>query len=144
MGESLARQRTLVPQDTQIGFAFDVEDIVTMGRNPHLRRFRVSDAHDLAMTREAMAQTGVQALARHPIDTLSGGERQRVIVARAIAQDTPIVLLDEFTANLDLCHQIEVLELVRGLSQGGRLVIAAIHDLTMASRYCDRLLKSAR
>jgi iron complex transport system ATP-binding protein len=136
----LARQMTLVPQDTQIGFELDVEDIVAMGRNPHLGRFRVPKAHDLEMIRTAMIRTGVQGLARRSVDTLSGGERQRVVIARAIAQETPIVLLDEVTANLDLCHQLEVLELVRGLAVSGRLVVASIHDLAMASRYCDRLL----
>jgi iron complex transport system ATP-binding protein len=136
----LARKMTLVPQDTQIGFALDVEDIVAMGRNSHLGRFRVPGSHDLAMIRRAMEQTGVEEFARRPIDTLSGGERQRVIIARAIAQETLIVLLDEVTANLDLCHQLEVLELARRLASEGRLIIAAIHDLTMASRFCDRLL----
>jgi len=137
---ALARRMTLVPQDTQIGFAFAVEDIVAMGRNPHLGRFRVPGAHDLEMVRRAMAETGVTRFARRLIDTLSGGERQRVIIARAIAQETPIVLLDEVTANLDLCHQLEVLGLAQKLARDGRLVVAAIHDLAMASRFCDRLL----
>jgi len=137
---ALARRMTLVPQDTQIGFAFDVEDIVAMGRNPHLGRFRVPGAHDLEMVHLAMAETGVTHLVRRPIDTLSGGERQRAIIARAIAQETPIVLLDEVTANLDLCHQLEVLGLAQKLARDGRLVVAAMHDLGMASRFCDRLL----
>ncbi len=137
---ALARRMTLVPQDTQIGFAFDVQDIVAMGRNPHLGRFRVPGAHDLKVIRQAMADTGVTHLAHRPIDTLSGGERQRAIIARAIAQETPIVLLDEVTANLDLCHQLDMLGLARKLACDGRLVVAAIHDLVMASRFCDRLL----
>jgi len=137
---ALARQMTLVPQDTRIGFAFAVEDIVAMGRNPYLGRFRVPDARDLAVIRRAMEQTGVAALARRAVDNLSGGERQRVVIARAIAQETPIVLLDEVTANLDLCHQLEVLELARTMAREGRLVVAAIHDLALASRYCDRVL----
>jgi len=137
---ALARAMTLVPQDTQIGFALDVEDIVAMGRNPHLGRFRAPGAHDQEMIREAMADTGVTHLARRPIDTLSGGERQRAIIARAIAQETSIVLLDEVTANLDLCHQLEVLGLAQKLARDGRLVVAAMHDLGMASRFCDRLL----
>ncbi|TVQ85673.1 MAG: ABC transporter ATP-binding protein [Chromatiaceae bacterium] len=136
----LARQLTLVPQDTRIGFDFSVAEIVAMGRNPWLGRFQVAGPADLALIQAAMAQTGVSALAARSINTLSGGERQRVIIARAIAQQTPIVLLDEVTAHLDLCHQLEVLELARGLARAGRLVIAAIHDLNLAARYCDRLL----
>jgi len=137
---ALARRMTLVPQDTQIGFAFDVEDIVAMGRHPHVGRFRAPGAHDLAMVQRAMAETGVRHLARRPIDTLSGGERQRAIIARAIAQETQILLLDEVTANLDLCHQLEVLRLAHKQARDGRLVVAAMHDLGMASRFCDRLL----
>ncbi len=136
----LARLMTLVPQDTGFDFALSVEAIVAMGRNPHLGRFEVPGASDLALIAEAMALTGVAALAGRTIDTLSGGERQRVLIARAIAQQTPIVLLDEVTANLDLCHQLEVLDLARAMAARGCLVIAAIHDLGMASRWCDRLV----
>jgi iron complex transport system ATP-binding protein len=136
----LARIMSLVPQELEIGFAFRVRDIVAMGRYPYLGRFQVPGPADLAAVERAMALTGVETLAQRTIDTLSGGERQRVLIARAIAQQTPIVLLDEVTANLDLSHQLEVLELASGMAADGRLVIAAIHDLAMASRYCDRLL----
>ncbi|MBK1700094.1 ABC transporter ATP-binding protein [Thiococcus pfennigii] len=137
---ALAQRVTLVPQDTRIGFAFRVEEIVAMGRNPHLGRFEVPGEADLARIRRAMVQTGIAALAERPVDTLSSGERQRAIIARAIAQETRVLLLDEVTANLDLCHQLAVLELVRDLARGGRLVVAAIHDLTLAARFCDRLI----
>lgn len=136
----IGRRITLVPQETEIGFAFTVEEIVAMGRFPHLGRFQPASNQDLAMVAEAMRETGVAALAHRPVNTLSGGERQRVLIARAIAQQTPIVLLDEATANLDLCHQLDVLERAKALTRQGRLVIAAIHDLTMASRFCDRVL----
>jgi iron complex transport system ATP-binding protein len=137
---ALARRITLVPQDSEIGYPFAVEEIVAMGRNPYLGRFRPPDADDLRIVREAMAATEVTRLAARNIQTLSGGERQRVLVARAIAQQTPVILLDEATANLDLCHQLDVLEMAQQLARRGHLVIAAMHDLNMASRYCDRLL----
>lgn len=136
----LARVMALVPQDLEIGFAFRVREVVAMGRYPYLGRFQVAGAADLAAMEAAMAVTGVDLLADRTIDTLSGGERQRVLIARAIAQQTPVVLLDEVTANLDLSHQLEVLELAARMAAEGRLVVAAIHDLAMASRYCDRLL----
>jgi iron complex transport system ATP-binding protein len=136
----LARIMALVPQDLEIGFAFRVREVVAMGRYPYLGRFQVPGHQDLAAIDEAMSLTGVDALADRTIDTLSGGERQRVLIARAIAQQTPVALLDEVTANLDLSHQLEVLELAARMAAGGRLVVAAIHDLAMASRYCDRLL----
>lgn len=137
---ALSRQITLVPQETQLGFDFSVEEVVAMGRNPYLGRFQTPGPRDLALIEAAMVHTGVLPFAERPLDTLSGGERQRVIIARAIAQETPILLLDEVTANLDLSHQLEILELARELAQQGRLVLAAMHDLSMASRFCDRLL----
>jgi iron complex transport system ATP-binding protein len=136
----LARIMALVPQDLEMAFAFRVREVVAMGRYPYLGRFQVAGAADLDAIDEAMALTGVDELADRSIDTLSGGERQRVLIARAIAQQTPVVLLDEVTANLDLSHQLEVLELAARMAADGRLVVAAIHDLTMASRYCERLL----
>ena len=136
----LARLIALVPQDTQIGYAFTVQEIVAMGRNPYLSRFQPPDKADVIAIQSAMHQTGLEGLADRPINTLSGGERQRVLIARTIAQQTPVVLLDEATANLDLCHQLEVMEFAQALAVQGRLVIATIHDLAMASRYCDRLI----
>ena len=137
---ALARQITLVPQDAQVNYAFTVEEIVAMGRNPWLGRFQPPGALDMDIIVQAMVQTDTTRFARRRINELSGGERQRVLIARAIAQQTPVILLDEATANLDICHQLEVLELSQSLARQGHLVIAAIHDLTMASRYCDRLL----
>ncbi|OUS23775.1 cobalamin ABC transporter ATP-binding protein [Gammaproteobacteria bacterium 45_16_T64] len=136
----LAKHITLVPQDTHIGYSFSVEDIVSMGRNPWLGRFHPPSRHDDKIIQTAMEQVGVAQFATQPINELSGGERQRVFVARAIAQQTPIVLLDEVTANLDVCYQLEILALAKALADSGKLVIAAIHDLSMASRFCDRIL----
>ena len=136
----LAQLVSLVPQEADINYAFTVQEVVAMGRNPWLGRFQPPGRSDLEVIREAMRRTDVLALAARPVTQLSGGERQRVLIARSIAQETPVVLLDEPTANLDLCHQLEVLEMARNLVQQGNLVIAAIHDLELASRYCDRLL----
>lgn len=136
----LARMMTLVPQNQEIGFAFRVREIVAMGRYPYLGRFRPAGARDLSAIDEAMNLTGVDALEDRTIDTLSGGERQRVLIARAVAQQTPVVLFDEVTANLDLSHQLEVMALASRMAGDGRLVVAAIHDLALASRWCDRLL----
>jgi iron complex transport system ATP-binding protein len=136
----LARTIALVPQDLEIGFAFGVREVVAMGRYPHLGRFQAPGSADLDAVQQAMVATGVDALSDRTIDTLSGGERQRVLIARAVAQQTPVVLLDEVTANLDLSHQLEVLGLARAMAADGRLVVAALHDLALASRYCDRLL----
>ena len=137
---ALAQQIALVPQDTNIGYAFSVEEIVAMGRNPHLGRFEVPSCSDQNIIMQALEQTDLQSMSGRHVNTLSGGERQRVLIARAIAQQTPIVLFDEATANLDICHQLEVLMLAKKLANKGRLVICAIHDLNMAARFCDRLI----
>ena len=136
----LAQHLTLVPQDSQVGYAFSVEELVAMGRNPWLGRFQPLGHEDVDIIQSAMEKMDIARFAKRPVNQLSGGERQRVFVARAIAQETPIIMLDEATANLDICHQLEILSLAKKLAQDGRTVIAAIHDLTMASRFCDRLL----
>jgi iron complex transport system ATP-binding protein len=130
----------MVHQDTRVDFALTSRDIVAMGRTPYLGRFKPEGAADKKAIARAMSVTGVTELAERPVTELSGGERQRVHLARALAQETLVILLDEPTANLDLAHQFEALELVRGFTRAGGAALAAIHDLTLASRFCDRLL----
>jgi iron complex transport system ATP-binding protein len=136
----VARRATLVPQDTRVDFAFTAREIVAMGRTPYLGRFTPEGVTDKEAITRAMRETGVEGLAERPVTELSGGERQRVHIARALAQETRVILLDEPTANLDLTHQYEALELVREFTQSGGSALAAIHDLTLAARFCDRLL----
>lgn len=136
----IARHISLVPQDTSIDCAFSVQEVVAMGRNPHLGPFQSERQQDLELIQAAMEKTDLLQMAERRVDQLSGGERQRVFIARAIAQQAPILLLDEPTANLDLCHQLEVLTLVKQLTESGHTAIAAIHDLGLASRFCDRLV----
>ena len=138
--KELARTVTLVPQDTHVDFPFTVEDMVAMGRHPRKKRFQPLNEEDHAIIQRALKATATDHLVDQAVNTLSGGERQRVLVARAIVQQTSIILLDEVTANLDLCHQLEVMDLARSLADQGKLVIATIHDLSLASRYCDQIL----
>jgi iron complex transport system ATP-binding protein len=136
----VARRATMVPQDTRVDFAFTSRDIVAMGRTPYLGRFKPEGGADKEAIARAMRETGTTEFAERPVTELSGGERQRVHLARALAQETSVILLDEPTANLDLAHQFEALELVRGFTRAGGAALAAIHDLILASRFCDRLL----
>jgi len=136
----LSRRVATVPQDTSPSFAFDVRDVVAMGRTPHVSRFGVADDADRAAVERAMERTDVARFADRPVDEVSGGERQRVVLARALAQDTPTLLLDEPTASLDVNHQVRTLELVAGLVAEGRTAVAAIHDLNLAAHYCDELV----
>jgi iron complex transport system ATP-binding protein len=136
----IAVRATMVPQDTRLDFAFSAREIVAMGRTPYLGRFTPESAADKEAIARAMRETGVEEFAERPVTELSGGERQRVHLARAFAQQTQIILLDEPTANLDLTHQFEALELVREFTRAGGAALAALHDLTLAARFCDRLL----
>ena len=138
--EALARQIAVVPQESRLELPFSVLEIVLMGRSPYLKRFGFEQAHDLTIAQQAMEYTGVSALANREIHELSGGERQRVILARALAQEPQLLLLDEPTAFLDIKHQVEVYDLLKRLSrQNGLTVIAILHDLNLAALYCDRL-----
>lgn len=136
-----ARQIAVVPQSFAIDYDFAAEDIVMMGRNPYLGfRDRESD-QDRAIVSEAMKLTKTEGFRGRLFNELSGGEKQRVIIARAIAQQSDIILLDEPTSALDLHHQIEVMELILYLNrERGKTVVAVLHDLNLASRYCDRLI----
>ncbi|WP_408958658.1 heme ABC transporter ATP-binding protein [Natrinema sp. 74] len=135
-----SRLVSVVPQDTTLSFSFPVRDVVEMGRHPHRSRFSSPTSEDRNAVERAVERTRTAELADRPIDEVSGGQRQRVVLARAIAQETPVMLLDEPTASLDVNHQVETLELVRELVDEGRTVVAAIHDLDLAARYCDRLV----
>ncbi len=137
----LARLLGVVPQMPLLPSTFTAFEIVLMGRNPHLGLFRYEGARDMAITWQAMERTATQSLAERRVGELSGGEIQRVVVARVLAQEPKSILLDEPTANLDISHQIEILDLIKNLCLENNLtVVVALHDLNLASQYCDRLI----
>jgi len=134
-----ARHVALVPQDTQVPFPFSAAEVVLMGRTPHLGFLGFESAHDFAIARDALERMGIAALADRNVQELSGGERQLVVVARALAQEPRLLLLDEPTAFLDLRHRLEVLGVVRELAAAGASALVVSHDLGVAARYCDRV-----
>ena len=136
----VARTLAMVPQIAPYTYGFTALELVLMGRYPHLGRFQIEGAADRRIAGDALGLTETEQLAHRTLDTLSGGERQRVFVARALAQQPRVLLLDEPTANLDISHQLKVFDLVRELVSKGMTAIAAIHDLHLAARYCHRLV----
>jgi iron complex transport system ATP-binding protein len=131
-----ARRMAVVAQHNYYNFDFSVREVVLMGRSPHKRAMERDNARDYAIVEEALKKVGMLAFADRNFSTLSGGEQQRVILARALAQQTPCLILDEPTNHLDITHQLQLLRIVKALDI---TVIAAIHDLNMAAMFCDRI-----
>jgi iron complex transport system ATP-binding protein len=138
---ALARRVAVVPQEVGAAFPLTVEELCLMGRHPHAEGRFFEGPQDLTRAREAMALAGVLPLAGERLDTLSGGERQRAALARALAQEPQLLLLDEPTSHLDLRHQRELAGLLRRLNRDrGTTILLVSHDLNLASEVTDRLI----
>jgi iron complex transport system ATP-binding protein len=136
-----ARLVAVVPQELAPTFSFTALEVVLMGRSPYLSPWGGGGAGDYRKAREAMESAAVHHLADRPLEDLSGGEKQGVVLAQALAQEAPVLLLDEPTTHLDLRHVVAILELVLRLARdGGTAVMAVFHDLNLASAFCDRLV----
>ncbi len=130
-----ARKCAYLPQQTPVGFDLRVADAVLLGRYPHVGLWRGLGREDFSAVRRAMERVGVAELADRTLPSLSGGERQRVFLARALAQESPLLLLDEPLTALDIGRQLEALELLAELHREGRTVLASMHDLRPAAEF---------
>jgi iron complex transport system ATP-binding protein len=138
---ALARKISLVSQESAPVFGFSVFETVLMGRFFRQKGLLFESAQDRQAVRLALEATETLALADRPLSELSGGERQRVFIARALAQETPVLLLDEPTSHLDLKHQLRILDLLKQMQfEKGKTIILVSHDLNLAGRYADRML----
>ncbi len=136
-----ARLVAVVPQELAPAFPFTVWETVLLGRAPYQSPWGRGSPDDWAQARRAMELAGVHGLADRPLDQLSGGEKQRVVLAQALAQDAPVLLLDEPTTHLDLGHVVHTLEVIAGLARReGRAVLGVFHDLNLAAAWCDRVV----
>jgi len=139
--KDLARTVAYVPQAIPVDFSFTVKEFVLMGRSPHLGLLGIEEKRDIELAKSAMEFTEVYHLSHRRIDQLSGGECQRVFIARAICQDSKILLLDEPNASLDLAHQVRVMDLMEKLKKDRQTTIVMVsHDINLAAMYSDRLL----
>jgi len=139
--KDLAKKIALVPQNTMLESSFLVNDIVMMGRIPHQKRFADASEIDREKVKNAMKLTDCYELRDKGVTTLSGGEAQRVVTARAIAQDTQWLVLDEPTSNLDVKHQLELMDaLVKLNEKKEKTIIAVLHDINIAAEYCNRII----
>jgi iron complex transport system ATP-binding protein len=137
----IAKRIAVVAQETHLLFPFSVLETVLMGRSPYLGHLMFESEKDLEIAKKAMEWTKVFPFSERPMDELSGGERKRVFIARALAQEPEVILLDEPTANLDIHHQIDFLDLILTLNrERGLTIVMASHDMNIASEFCDRLI----
>lgn len=135
-----ARHLAYLPQEREIAWAVSVEMLVSLGRGPHRPAFAALTQEDNAIIERAMRRMEIEAFRDRPATQLSGGEKARVLIARALAQDAPLLLADEPAAGLDPSHQIALMRTFSGLAGEGRAVIASMHDLGLAARWCSRLI----
>jgi iron complex transport system ATP-binding protein len=137
----LAKRIAVVAQETHLLFPFSVLETVLMGRSPHLGHLMFESEKDVEITKKAMEWTKMLPFSERSMDELSGGERKRVFIARALAQEPEVILLDEPTANLDIHHQMDFLDLILTLNrERGLTIVMASHDMNIASEFCDRLI----
>lgn len=138
---ALSKALALVPQNFYINFPFTAKEIVTMGRYPHIPRFAKATIEDIRIIEDIMKQTETEPFKNQLISELSGGERQRVVIARALAQDTPFLFLDEATSNLDINHALSLLNLAKeGTEKLNKTVVSVMQDINLAALFCDEFV----
>lgn len=139
--KEISRKISLVSQQEELNFNFTVEEVVSMGRNPYIEFLKTETEKDRDIIKKALEVTNTEYLKNRYITELSGGEKQRVILARAIAQDTEILILDEPTSNIDIKNQVELLDTIKKLQLEKKItIIAVFHDINIGIRYSDNII----
>lgn len=138
--KELAQQVAYMQQDVQLGFGFTGLEVVLAGRYPYLKWWQHERRQDVEIARRYMEFTGVADLADRPVQAVSGGQRQRILLAKVLAQETPLIFLDEPTASLDLVYQEEIFRYCQTMSEQGKTIVMIAHDIKQAAKFCSRLL----
>ncbi|WP_182186814.1 ABC transporter ATP-binding protein [Pectinatus frisingensis] len=138
--KQMARMVAYLQQNINIDFGYTGRDIVLLGRYPYLKWWQKENMYDEDLATECMSYTGTADLADVPISEISGGQRQRILLAKVLAQQTPLLFLDEPTAGLDMVYQEEIFRLTKELAQMGKTILMVVHELSLAAKYCSRLL----
>ena len=138
--KELYQKIAFVPQENNLDFPMTVLETVLLGRIPHLNRFQLENEEDYVIARRALKDADIEDFSERYANQLSAGEKQLVSIAKALAQETKFIFLDEPTSSLDVAHTIQIMEILKGLTKNGKTIISVIHDLNIASRYCDKVL----
>ena len=142
--KEFAKSAAYLQQHMEMTFDYSAREVVLSGRYPYLSWWRQEQAHDIAIAEACMAYTGVAELAEKPLQAMSGGQRQRVLLAKVLAQQTPVLFLDEPATGLDIIYQEEIFRFCRELCAAGKTVVLVAHELSLAARFCSRLLLVGR
>lgn len=138
--KELAKKIAYLQQHVETSFGYTCLDIVMAGRYPYLKWYEGESNHDKEICMDCMSYTGTEDLAQRSINAISGGQKQRVLLAKVLAQQTDILLLDEPTTGLDMVYQEEIFRFARELTKAGKTIIMVVHELSLAAKYCKRLL----
>ena len=142
--KEFAKSAAYLQQHLEMTFDYSAREVVLSGRYPYLSWWRQEQAHDIAIAEACMAYTGVAELVEKPLQAMSGGQRQRVLLAKVLAQQTPVLFLDEPATGLDIIYQEEIFRFCRELCAAGKTVVLVAHELSLAARFCSRLLLIGR
>ena len=136
----LAREVAYLQQQVEVGFGYTGQDIVMAGRYPYLKWWERESEDDKRLALDCMEYTGTRELAEKPVTEVSGGQKQRILLAKVLAQQTPVLFLDEPTTGLDMVYQEEIFRFARELALMGKTVLMVVHELNLAAKYCSRIL----
>ena len=138
--KELAREVAYLQQNVEVGFGYTAKDIVLAGRYPYMKWWKGESISDEELALKCMEYTGTKELAERPVNEVSGGQKQRILLAKVLAQQTPILFLDEPTTGLDMVYQEEIFRFSKALAEMGKTILMVVHELNLAAKYCSRII----